>query len=367
VINAVRSIEHFFPWGDRLLIDDGSTDPRTRQHLEDIRRLPNWRITVMDRVAGRSYGGFYRNMRYALELALAEGYDYCFFFEDDEQLLWKKGDYPEYVEHLFRTCPDAIQVQPLFFRRIFSYSNMIEYIDGARAYRTDRGFSTTAIWNLETVRKHPDYKFACQYGDDLPANSAYWMRKGYRLYFQFDPTVAVIPWIQSNSEASSVASRNGNAASSKSSGLIIPPLKDFEVRFLQERDPGLVAYQEYFMYQKGQGVTPIWHQQGQNMNRFYQLCRITVDEEDEIGQTPVMVSRIPMWRPTTIPPLQSHLDWRKSPAVQTASRWRTLVQTAAARLPKTVLEWRHFSIRDYLGYMKLKSRLRREIEHLPFR
>jgi len=35
-------------------------------------------------------------------------------------------------------------------------------------------------------------------------------------------------------------------------------------------------------------------------------------------------------------------------------------------LPQRFIDWRHFKLRDYLGYRTLTQRLRREIINLPF-
>jgi hypothetical protein len=357
--NAVASVDEFFPWGDRLIVDDGSSDARSIQFIQKIQSHGRWQCKVMDRPVGRPYGGYYTNMRYALDFALAQGYDYCFFFEDDEQLLWKKDDYPEYVNHVFDVCPDAVQIQPLFLRRISSYWKSIEYVETARAYRTERGFSTTAIWNLAAVRENPDYRFIANRGDDLPANSAYWLRRGYRVYLQSDPTVAIVPWVQSHSSGSTRVLKNG---ASNGGRFILAPLTPGQIRYLRERSPLVPAYQEYFTLPVNRQIQLIWHQDGQNLNRFYQLCRMIVDEEDQAGHSPLPVPVLRKWEPCRIPPLQSHLDWPAPP--QPAPMWRTVVRKIARYLPKRIIQWRHFSFRDYRGYIELSSRVRREIENL---
>jgi glycosyltransferase involved in cell wall biosynthesis len=364
MLNAFRSIEAFFPWGDRLLIDDGSFDPESARAIKTVAQSPNWTCKIMDRLS-RAYGGFYRNMRFALDYALEQGYDYCFFFEDDEQFLWKKEDYREYIEHVFSVCPDAIQLQPLFLRRIVSYANHIEHIDSVRAYRTERAFSTTAIWNLAAVRAHGDFKFIMDHGDDLPANSAWWLRHGYRLYYQADPTVGIIPWVESNSAANGQRHRQkqqlrpfGVAPAER---FIIAPLSSEAISYLQNRDPSIVAYQEYFT----RSETPIWHQARQNLNRYYELCRQTIDAEDALKESPLKVKALKEWRPTTIPPLQSHLTWNPYAVVGTTLRSR-IGKMLAQRLPGRLLDWRHFDIQDYLGYRRLTLRLKKELNTLPF-
>ena len=358
--NAVRSIELFFPYGDRLVIDDGSSDQRVRQFLE--RDLPSqrWKYTIRERIPGRDYGGFYNNMRYGLEYALEHGYDYCFFCEDDQQMVWKKDDYEEYVNNVFSTCPDAIQVQPLLARRILSYSTTMEYIKPAHAYRTDRGFNTTAIWNLDVVRRHSDYRFICEFGSDLPANSAYWMRKGFRLYVQFDPTIAIVPWVNSQSvfhHPDTIVTNNFGKE------LLLKPLTPDEIAFLKSRPPSLPAYQEYFNLSEENVSRPIWHQQGQGLNRFFFLCRDIVEKEDKKGESPMRIPVLDDWAPTTIPPVQSHLNWK--PLAGSARRTSRMSPRWSKRFERFV-ELLRFSPRDYLGYLRLRKRLHKEQKQLPF-
>lgn len=356
--NAVRSIDRFFPWGDRMILDDGSSDPRVHNYLRRIARESQWRVVVRPRVAGRSYGGYYDNMRCALDRALADGYDYCFFFEDDEQMVWRKDDYLDYVEGVFARCPDAIQLQPLFFRRIISYTRTIEYIRSARAYRTNRGFTTTGIWDLAAVRRYPDYRFICANGDDMPANSSYWMKRGYRVYLQFDPTVAIVPWVRSRSESTWEGDEGGSPAGAE---FLLKPLDEDEVELLQERPASLPAYQEYFNLSPENVAGPIWHQRGQSLNRFYFLCRRMVEEEDRAGQSPIPVPVLDDWAPTRILPAQSHLDWDPGSIVMSRGpAWKRCIPGPVRRLYARLLNRGVLSPRDYVGYLGLRRRLRRE-------
>jgi hypothetical protein len=361
--NAVASIDAFFPFGDRLIVDDGSDQAGMAEFLADIGRKSGWQVEVRSREAGRDYGGYYRNMRYALERALESGYDYCFFFEDDEQFVWKKEDYPAYVDNLFAACPDAIQIQPLFLRRIHTYADTIEYVRPAGAYRTNRGFSTSAIWNLAAVRQHPDYRFFCTYGDDLPSNSAYWLKKGYRLYFQGDPTVAVMPWVASRSLGDS---RDTGGARGPEQKFQLRPLDAGEIEYLRTRPPSVPPYQEYFRLSDANIARPIWHQKGLNLGRYRYLCRAVVDQERAAGASPAPVRVLERWQPTTIPPLASHLAWEglaKKRAEQQVHRRNWPAWTTRPR--RFLRSLRDFSAADWLGYRELSRRLKKEQRALP--
>ena len=68
------------------------------------------------------YGGFFSNMNWVLNDAKNKKYDFCYFFEDDEQCIWLPNDYQKHIENIFQKCKDAHQIQTLFYRRIFNYS-----------------------------------------------------------------------------------------------------------------------------------------------------------------------------------------------------------------------------------------------------
>lgn len=366
--NAVESVNRFFPWGDRLIIDDGSTDPRVAPYLRSLAQSPQWRYKIMDRPPGREYGGFYVNMRYGLETALSEGYDYCVFLEDDHQYVWHKPDLPEYIEHVFKTCPDAIQLLHLFLRRILSYGATHEYIRSAHAYRGDRGFNTSGIWNLDAVRRHPDYRFFCSSGDDLPTNSAYWLKNGYRLYSAFDPGVAIIPWVHTQKFGQKFGSDHSPTArpGASETDLLLKPLTPEEIEFLRNRPPELPPYQEYFDLSAENTARPIWHQRGFWMHRYYFLCRSIVDEENAAGKSPLPIPSIETWAPTTIPPVGSHVNRDRLPPTPPLPLWRRRLPKRPRRLRRLASRMVHFNVRDYLGYLTLCRCLRRERMALPF-
>ena len=363
--NAVSSIDRFFPWGDRLVIDDGSRQPGVKRFLEELsQRDSRWSYIIMEGGPRTGFGGFYRNMSHALEAALEGGYRYCLFFEDDEQFVWHKADYPEYVEALFRGCPDAIQLQPLFARRVISYANWTEFVPSVRAYRTGRGFTTTGIWNLDLVRRHPDYRVICSEGVQgwrgsyLPANSAYWLKRDCRVYLQFDPTMAVLPWVRSRSqEPTSLDSPRGGRAED---ALLLEALPPAAIGRLQGRPAWLPAYQEYFPLSRENVERPLWHQRGRNLARYYELCRSVVADEDRLRQSPARVSVLEKGAPSRIPPLQSHLDWRPPPRGNEDASDRLRLPQWGRTAAQWLLERGRVSLRDYLGFRELRRRLRRE-------
>jgi hypothetical protein len=283
-------------------------------------------------------------MAYALEYALAHNYDYCFFFEDDSQFLWFKEDYPDYVENLFYQCTDAIQIQPLFLRRIVWYPSQMEYLQSAHAYRTSRGFTTTGIWNLERVGKHADYKFICHYlGSNLRYNSAYWLERGYRVYYQGDPTVAIIPWVYSQLSGPEYKSNSSRkCVGEKSSDYVLKPLDEKHIRLLKLRDPRIPPFQEYLEINAEFPNRPIWHQKGKNLIRYYYLCHDVVSRERRTRQSPGRVRVLSDWQPTTIAPEISHVNealWQEMQAKKIKARRKSFFGRIRESLKKIFLKY----------------------------
>src|SRR5262249_20885287 len=143
---------------------------------------------------------------------------------------------------------------------------------------------------------------------------------------------------------------HARVARSGSNRFLLNPLSERETRFLRTRNPQIAAYQEYFNLSQRNVSEPIWHQEGQNLNRFYYLCRLIVDFEDRHGESPSRIPVLEQWRPTTIPPLQSHLDWDPDapPSRFIGRAWGPQWMKRIERLA----ELARFRPRDYVGYRK---------------
>lgn len=364
--NAANSIDRFVPFGDRIVFDDGSDAAESTETLKQIASRSRWRVIVSNRKLknSRAFGGFYRNMAKALKFAVDEGYDFCWFIEDDQQFVWRNENQAEYVEHVFRNAHDAIQLIPLFFRRILDYSNRLEFIGNVGAYRSDRGFNTTAIWNLDVVRRHPDYEVIHANGDDLPSNSIYWVERGYRAYFQHAPTLAVMPWGHSTW-------RIGDLGAAQDDTLILNSLSPSEIKYLKERNPEILAYQEYFNLSPSNLHSPIWHRKKNSIDVYLARCRSTVLSENRHGQSPIRIPALPNWTPCSIEPEQSHSRYKsniiasqikrnsdKSFVTKVFEKLEAIVQRAKSKYG--------LSVRGYYFYLNLRRRLRREQRSLPY-
>ena len=361
--NAVKSINFFLPLIDGVVVDDGSSYPQMNVVLAKVAAMPNWRVKIMPHKSG-NFGGFYRNMEWALSDAVNSTYDYCYFFEDDEQVVWCPDGYRDHIDNLFSKRKDAHQVQPLLFRRLKCYQDSVQYCPDVRAYRTNRGFTTTGIWNLDIVRRQSDIVF-CSHGSGslLPLNSANWLEKGYRIYLDELPTVGVLPWVSRSSDAA-LDSANYFA----NDNLLLRPLTENEQKFLMTKSPTLLAYQEYFELSELNSSRPIWHQNNRLLDRYYDLCARTVDTEDSLGESPVMVKLYK--NDDDLQPLQSHLDFKKKYYEKQESEPSSKISPVrlfAYKHFKTLVElWRfgrqfqRISFSSFLKYRELCRRLAKE-------
>lgn len=311
VIHAINSIEKFLPFCDYVLVDDGSFCEGSKELLDDIRSKENWRVKIMDREEGL-YGGFYKNMNWALNDAKNKEYDFCYFFEDDEQCLWLPKDYKNHIENIFDKCKDAHFIDTTFFTRLNDISLLDKqyiYCIPVKAYKTNRGFNTTGIWNMNIVRKE-DEKIFYQYkfGSNLPYNSAIWLGKGYRMYCSGYPTVALIPWVESkvDSKISSGSYSDKKGLISFNSKFKLKTLSDDQIDYINLYQGKKPIYQEYFDILGKNTSIPDWHQKIL-LWRYFEKCAAIVDSKYFNKKPKISLSKDVN---VTIAPNKSHLRFK---------------------------------------------------------
>ncbi|XAL98219.1 hypothetical protein OT109_11480 [Phycisphaeraceae bacterium D3-23] len=367
MLNAVRSVERFLPGCDGIVLDDGSWVGGAAEALILVAsEFPNWKTQTRERSDAIGLQGLYRNMADALSLAVEGGYDHCLFLEDDTQLVWQKPGQLNELDTLFAACPDAVQLQPLLYRRLNDYRDTMEYVRSARAYRTIQGFNTTAFWNMRVVRERADYGVVHAHGgSNLALNSAYWLKRGYRLYADARPNMAIIPWVTSHSAGAKTATGLGKRQDSDA--LILNPLSPGEVAALSQRPPHRLAMQEHFALSEGNCKRPVWHRRGEMMGLYYQRCHAAVKREDARGESPIHVTTVADVSACKLGPRRSHLDWRLPEASDRPTRG-ALRSAASACFPRCVKAAVRRSAAHglarlkghYAGYRELCRRLRRE-------
>lgn len=361
LLNCIRSIDEFAPQSDRIVIDDASSNPSTKHALEVASRKEGWKVETpfKGEKQNRYYGNYYRNMAYALKLAVDRGYKHCLFMEDDQQYVCSFADQIDYLDEVFARAPDCIIVQPLFFRRILQYRNSLQYIANVQAYRLNRGFTTTGFWNLEAVRQNPDYELIYENGDDLPANSLYWMKKGFFVYCQRFPTIAVIPWRRA---------RDGQPDDEVSNRFSLEPLSQIQLSSLTKLPPERLPYQEYFVRKVGQRSGLVWHRYQNGVDRFLQLCRQLVREENSSGASPEIIPVLEQWQPRVSDiSNHSHSNYRAGSGTgegqETISFVTKLGNWTCAKF--AILKSRFgLDVFGYIAFLRLSRRLQNELENL---
>lgn len=355
--NAAKSVTEFYPWGDRLIIDDGSQSAEQDAALADLSKA-GWQIKRIVRNRAKEYGGFYANMRLGLNLAIERGYKFCLFFEDDEQFVWKDNQYPEYVKSVFDGAPDCIAIQPLFYRRIIDYSDKIEYIEPIGAYRTNRGFNTTCLWNLEKVRKL-NYQIDDSIGDGLANNSRYFLERGYRLYSQRSPNAAIVPWVESNKLGA-----QSNTHQKYIESFVLVPLTASYTSWLRSRSPNILPYQEYLPLSPNNSDRPIWHQAGKSLNRYYELCYEVHKKEKSSNRHPNVVESLSAW----VAPMRFEKTHMRSYAIKENSSIigvgkgiKKIISFLGLKDFAIYRKIREFRAAHYIGYICLVNKLRREV------
>jgi len=113
-------MDEFFKLGDRLVVDDGSSD----LVYSSIWRPWNQTETSCFARAGIEVGTGRRGLEMAMDravtFALEREYDYVNFVQDDTQFVWHDPLFMAKVVEVFERFPDALQVSYHFFKKIMA-------------------------------------------------------------------------------------------------------------------------------------------------------------------------------------------------------------------------------------------------------
>jgi glycosyltransferase involved in cell wall biosynthesis len=130
--NCVESIERCAPEHTIVIYDDASTDPETRQILEQIGARHEVR-TRDDKISADQHGALYTNMQRAIDSIEEDGL-IC-FLQDDTQLVRKIEQQDlDFLEGYFERFPDAGFLAPVFQKRITRRKTLDRFV-----YYEDRG------------------------------------------------------------------------------------------------------------------------------------------------------------------------------------------------------------------------------------
>lgn len=229
--NTVESLLEYFRFGDTLVVDDGSSDPRLTAYLADLARRG---IAVARRerepgAAQAKHGGLYANMDLGVERAAAGGYDYVQFIQDDVQFLWHDPAVLEKTERIFRALSDCSLVENIFFNAIVRgvVEKRVELVPEANCYhRRPHGMLDQGIAPVSLIQRM-GFRFA---SGNEGANSKWWRQRGYRTYRLHSPSMAFVPW-----PATLRHSQQASEGLAPPERYYLKPLTDVQVRRLTDR------------------------------------------------------------------------------------------------------------------------------------
>tara|TARA_R110000868_G_scaffold92056_1_gene255126 strand:- start:25003 stop:26178 length:1176 start_codon:yes stop_codon:yes gene_type:complete len=388
------------PHGDRFIFDDNSDREGILVFLDTLRARGDWGVYVNPARKERTFGGFYENIHRALSMALEQGYDYCYLAEDDGQFVRDASGMVAEASEIFRQCEDALVICPWFVQRSRpmyieradgSKEWRMEYVEGVGAYRTNTGFNTTGVFNLERIRRAGGLNFIDCYGTNFSWNSGHWLKKGYHNFFLKAPYVAMVPWVGSLASGQKIA----EGVERSPDRLLMREMTPEEITYFCDRNPEVAPYQEYVSFRGDEDRQPAWFRAGEMLDQYYRMCAGTVASEDKFGMSPIRLPRVSIGDESKITPNAVHIRRYEEYAAgviegTTSSKaersWQRkllnsflppfikrifipvefLIQNAVGRWRRKYGSGLLSLIKWYVGYLRLCFRLRAERKALPF-
>ena len=188
---CLQSVKDLCPELKMMIIDDASTDPRTRQIIDKYSSLFR-EILLQDPVEKvHTRGRLGVNIQLAYNYAVKNGYEYLFLVQDDMQFVRPLNDavFAEYSA-IFEKDSSVIQVDPRFLRRVGEL--LVDPKVSAYTYcETDdrRSFADVGILSLQRLQEL-NWKF--EKNERLNKEKAHSM--GLRRIFPFTPTIMHLPY-----------------------------------------------------------------------------------------------------------------------------------------------------------------------------
>lgn len=238
--NCVNSFIEYGPEGDLLVVDDGSSMEEQRRYLDELAaagapRILVWRRTRSGSAGEQRLGGLYANMQSVYDFAAAEGYDYVFFIQDDQQFMWKNPGFWKSVERIFKHHPETLIVRPVFDKLIFSHDvlNRLAQCEVCQGILFKKSwYAAVGIVRVEQL-KAIDWSFRATEGQ----NNDQSREMGLSMYLMSDPILAFVPSPSTWRFGSQTRGTKG-----PSRKYFFKPLSDIQISALLERKT--IAYLE---------------------------------------------------------------------------------------------------------------------------
>lgn len=189
--NLLDSVHEFYPDAHLALFDDGSDDPIVKNILNQLPIGTYVHITNRQEPECK-HGGLYNMMNDAIEYAKGKSYKYAYFVQDDMQYLWRDEQLPQRLATIF-SDESCLMCNNAFLQRIFRNDAHYRLPQSSKTKKfqfVNQGVADVGIIDLEKARK-VDFYFP--YHGEMK-NAAYWYKKGYRMLWLPQPSVAWVPW-----------------------------------------------------------------------------------------------------------------------------------------------------------------------------
>lgn len=192
--NCVRSITRHFPGAQVIVYDDGSADRRTRKVLAALGHAHEICLNSGKGERGEM-GGLYFGMNRALDRALADGKEYLYFLQDDQQVVRPlDAEFLGQTASIFAADERIVEVSVLFFKGIqgaayFGKRCPFDARLGCYVDQAANGTSDTGIFHVERLRR-AGFRFLGS--EQQTAQSAHGM--GIRLGLHPYPVMMYTPW-----------------------------------------------------------------------------------------------------------------------------------------------------------------------------
>lgn len=195
--NTVESLTEFFRFGDLLVVDDGSNDPKVAEYLSQLEhhgihviRQTHWQDQSF--YGGHPFGGLHENMDVAVQFCISHGYDFIHFIHDDVQFMWHDPELLAKVKRVFEAFPDATQVVNIFCKGITRKESRRRWEPRPEAncyFLSPFGMGDMGIIPVALLKEH-SFRFG---NGNEKLNSSWWRRRGYKAYALHSPTLTLVP------------------------------------------------------------------------------------------------------------------------------------------------------------------------------
>lgn len=252
--NTLESLLEYFPLGDVLVVDNGSTNSQLIEYLKS-KEVSEPRLKVVFRGENsplKKVGSLYEAYNLAIDHAIDQEYDYLQLMNDDAQYMWDDKQILDKVDDIFRTRTQVFNVSTLFLRLVHSHNleRRLKIDPGSLGYLSlHHGLADDGFFSVKTLVE-TQFRFL-----NTEIQHAKLMHDlGYHRYSMRDPVIAFIPWPATRRRGKII----GKEAPPRER-YYLKPLDKGQITALQARPIQEFPYQEDYCFPWGYAcLSPIW-------------------------------------------------------------------------------------------------------------